>query len=410
MKIGYYSPGWPSKKIPNGIVKYLDILIKPINLKSHETVIFSSKVLSEKLLPNVIDLNTTIDNFKFNLFHNFLTKVGMGSSIKRGSPFIENLSFWINKVQHDPNLGLDVIEIEESFGWVKDLTCKINVPIIVKLHGPWFLNGEALGVDKNHKYDDRVKAERDGIVMAAGVTAPSQSVLDETRRYYGIELPNAKVIPNPVLPVNENNKWKLEKCIKNQILFVGRFDKHKGGDIVIKAFNIIAKKNKHAALVFAGPDRGVKVHSKLMSINEYINTNVMDKEIKKRIKYLGQVSSEKIEQLRRDSHITIMASRWENFANTVLEALAMGCPTVGTESGGTPEIIKNNITGLLSKVADPVSLADKIDILLSNDNLSIELGRNAATDMEIRYSPSKLACETLNYYNYIVALHKNNNL
>jgi len=406
MKIGYLSPGWPHENFPNGIVKYLDTITKELDRQGHDCFVFSSNIYEKSKYPNVVDLSETRDHFKSSgvnkIIQKISNKLGLKNFSEKDESFVNNFAFDMRKLERKDSRDFDILEMEESFGWAEDVVNKINVPVIVKLHGPWFLNGAALGVKKNKAFFKRIEAEGRGICAAAGIASPSKCVLEKVREYYGIELPNAQVLPNPIVNVCEEKKWTFSSCKKNQILFIGRFDKLKGGDIVINAFNLVAKKNKQAKLVFAGPDRGVKDGGHSMTIKEYIDRTIKDTGIKDRIRYLGQISSSEANQLRKESHVTIMASRWENFANTVTEALAVGCPTVGTESGGTPEIIKNNETGLLVKVDDSIDLAEKISLVLGDSKLAIKLSKNAATDVEKRFGSRRIAIETLNYYGDII--------
>ena len=53
--------------------------------------------------------------------------------------------------------------------------------------------------------------------------------------------------------------------------------------------------------------------------------------------------------------VVIVPSRWpEPFGRVALEALMMGTPVVASKRGGLPEIIKNDVTGIL---ADPTTEA-----------------------------------------------------
>src|SRR5207237_5245352 len=126
--------------------------------------------------------------------------------------------------------------MEESYGWASRIAPTSPVPLVVRLHGPWFLNGLANGVREDAAFHRRNLWERKGLIAAAGVTAPSRAVLDATRNRFGLELKNSAVIPNPVEPVNPDGRWSLQACDQNRVLVVGRFDRHKGGDLMIDAF------------------------------------------------------------------------------------------------------------------------------------------------------------------------------
>ncbi|NJL24944.1 MAG: glycosyltransferase family 4 protein [Calothrix sp. SM1_5_4] len=73
----------------------------------------------------------------------------------------------------------------------------------------------------------------------------------------------------------------------------------------------------------------------------------------------------------------VMPSYEENFANVLLEALASGLPTIGTRSGGTPEILDNGHTGLLCEPRSTTSLAAAMRSLLTDPDLRERLRERA---------------------------------
>jgi N-acetyl-alpha-D-glucosaminyl L-malate synthase BshA len=79
--------------------------------------------------------------------------------------------------------------------------------------------------------------------------------------------------------------------------------------------------------------------------------------------------------------VYVVPSRWEGFGMVVLEAWAAGVPVVGTRVGGIPEIIENEINGVLVK-PDPKNLADGIDSVLQDVQYQDKLTRNARKRLE----------------------------
>jgi glycosyltransferase involved in cell wall biosynthesis len=96
--------------------------------------------------------------------------------------------------------------------------------------------------------------------------------------------------------------------------------------------------------------------------------------------------------------VNVVCSRWESASYTVLEAAAMGCPTVGAKVGGIAEIIEDNVNGLLHRAGDPVDLAAKITQLLKDPAQAAELGRQAVAKCERRYYPEVVASRLVEFY------------
>ena len=137
--------------------------------------------------------------------------------------------------------GIQIFEMEDSLGRAFSVRRAISIPLCVRLHGPWFLNGTAEGVPEDRAFRQRVFAEGQAIASANIVSASSQDVLDRTRAYYNLDLPGAEVIYPPSSPIPPADRWRLEDASPNHILFVGRFDRHKGGDLIIEAFGRVLR-------------------------------------------------------------------------------------------------------------------------------------------------------------------------
>ena len=75
-----------------------------------------------------------------------------------------------------------------------------------------------------------------------------------------------------------------------------------------------------------------------------------------------------------ESDIFVLPSRHEGVANTLMEAIGMGMPIVATKVGGTPEVITNEVNGLLC-FPDAHDLAEKLAILIKDASLREKMSR-----------------------------------
>jgi len=370
--VAYLSPGWPGGFVANGIASYV--------ANSYEAL---------KSLGVIVYVLSTKTQFCF-LSKNIKTLKGSDYK-KRPEAIAAQVRKWKDEKK------IEIFEMGEMFGWAHFVAKNIPVPLIVKLHGPWFLNGRANGVPEDESFAKRVKDELRGMQSAAGVTAPSRDILRRTQTYYGVEFKNSRVIANPIKIIPAEERWKRGKHDKKKVLFVGRFDKHKGADILIEAFAAVLRKMPEAELLFVGPDCGLDKDGKHWTIKGYIE-RVIPVKYKRNVRWLGQLSAKEIIKLRKKSFLTIIPSRYENFGNVLLESMSYGCPTIASDVGGNPEIVENGRNGLLFQTENPEDLASKALSLLQDEALAERLGKQAAEDMGAKYHPQKIAHQMMDYY------------
>jgi glycosyltransferase involved in cell wall biosynthesis len=401
LSIGLMAPGWPPDAFPNGIVTYVATLSPALNNGGHRVAVLAGEVVGEPGDGRVHDFAQAW------LARSFGERVLDGFA-HRISP--EPARLWrlrralVKSVrQLISDEALDIFEMEESFGMSASIGRAVSIPVCVRLHGPWFLNGPVRGVPDDRVFRRRIRAEGRGLAMAAGVTAPSRDVLDRVRAYHRLSLPDAEVIPPPVAPVNAALRWKMEKCDASRVLFVGRFDRHKGGDLVIESFREISKRAPRARLVFVGPDRGfVADDRRTWRLAEFLQARLPGALESGQVEWLGQQPAGAVANLRRGAAVTVVASRYETFCYAAAEAMALGCPVVASRVGAIPEVIQDRANGLLCRPEDPADLAAKVIDLLENPTWAAELGAQAAIDCERLYHPDVIAARVVAFYRRVL--------
>jgi len=189
-----------------------------------------------------------------------------------------------------------------------------------------------------------------------------------------------KVIP----PGIDLKKFKPTKNKKNFILSIGRIAPEKNIKSLVSAFSKI--KGGELLIVGEGPEK-----------KEIINI-VHKSKRKEDIKFLKKTN--KPEKYYSKTKIFILPSNYEPFGLVLLEAMASGLPCIAFKPDGkkiitaSDEIIKNGKTGFLVK--DEKEMAEKIDLLLSDDKLREKMGKQARKEAE-KYSWEKTAKEILEF-------------
>ena len=399
LSVAYLSPGWPLSHFPNGIVAYIENLINGFDSNTQ------AYILANQTRGNVID-DHTVDlsaiSLHRTLVESCLDKLASRTSLSCAKRYLAKGSLYRHAKRINKGLDLlaikpDLIEVEESYGRALPLVERLSIPIVTRLHGPWFLLGDLVKDDPDN-LKARVKAEELAILASQGVTAPSENVLNHVREYYGHALPEARVIPNPIKSTPKHLRWQVDPSVPPSILFVGRFDSIKGADIAINAFRLVAAKNKDVELFFIGPDKGIEISGENYSLGGYLKNFIPELNIRERVKILGHCTSDEVAKLRQKANVTMITSRYENFPMSLLEALSAGSPTVGVAVGGIKEIIKDGFNGLLAEPESPESIAENIVALLDSPKKSEDISLNAIMDCEKRFSPVVVAKQSVAYY------------
>ena len=405
LTIGYTSPGWPLSHIPNGIVAYVQNITDGLD-ECVKHIVFAGTAAESNNQDSCIDLSKqrVTRNLLKKASDNILNKVQLPITAPiRYKRYLDYEALRLNSAIQQLSLPIDLLEIEESFGMAQSFIKISKIPVVTRIHGPWFTMGDILKVDQEWDFKLRIAYEGEAIKNTHGVTSPSLDVLDKVREYYDIALPHAQVIANPVKEVRVEKQWKYDMSKQPSILFVGRFDLHKGGDLMLESFRLLALKNKEIKLLFVGPDRGVSINGQLLSFGSYLERFIPEDNIKKRIQFLGHCNSDTIADLRKTALVTVICSRYENFSIALLESLASGCPTVATAVGGNKEIITHGYNGLLAEPESAESIAEEMLELIENPEMMKILSKNAIEDSKRRFSPTVIAAQTLDYYQTVLA-------
>ena len=185
---------------------------------------------------------------------------------------------------------------------------------------------------------------------------------------YGIKKPDNDSI------IKRKNFFKENNMNPNNftIGIFSRIEEQKGQHLVIQAISEI---DYDIQVFIIGHCMNQTYKRKLLSISS-------DKGLNNSIIFLDFVESPMTIMPCFD--LIILPTYEETFGLIVAESMLMGVPVIGSNAGGVPEIIKNEINGLLFQTKNYQSLRDKIKLLIEDDQM-----RNRIKDEGIKYSNSQ---------------------
>ena len=200
------------------------------------------------------------------------------------------------------------------------------------------------------------------------------------------ELSNVTVIPDPITIEVNREKVKSEKCPK-RVVTIGRYAYQKGYDLLLQAWANIEK---------------LKKFEDVKEVNEWtldIYGQGNQTDYRKLMAELGIDTDrchlngpiEDVVKVYQDSSIFVLSSRFEGFGMVLVEAMACGLPVVSFDCpAGPDEIITDGVDGLLVPYGDVHALAEKIILLMSDEDIRRRIGQQALQTAQ-RYDMANLA-------------------
>lgn len=171
---------------------------------------------------------------------------------------------------------------------------------------------------------------------------------------------------------------------------VGRLSREKGYEDLLLAFSFLKKKHLKIKLLIIGEgklkDYLVKVATHLKIGNDVVFTGFVN-DVNN---YLGAID------------IFVLSSYTEGMPIALLEAMYMSKPIVATAVGGVQKIIKDKVNGILVQPACPQKLAEKIELLITNKEMAVKIGREAKKEAKKKYSVGVMVSQYENLYENII--------
>ena len=185
-------------------------------------------------------------------------------------------------------------------------------------------------------------------------------------------VPHDKVIycPNGIPEQSITEVYEKPILETPQILFLSNLIESKGVYVLLGACKILNAKHIAFRCIFVGGEGDIT--------EEEFQHKVAESGLQDSVNYLGKKFGADKEQIYSESDIFALPSYYykECFPLVLLEAMQHGLPIVSTPEGGIQSIIKEGETGFLVNQNDEKALAEKLECLILNPELSKKMGAN----------------------------------
>ncbi|MGN7299624.1 N-acetyl-alpha-D-glucosaminyl L-malate synthase BshA [Ferdinandcohnia sp. SAFN-114] len=263
-----------------------------------------------------------------------------------------------------------------------------DVKIVTTLHGT---DITVLGYDPS-----LTELIRFGIEQSDAVTAVSQSLVDQT---YELIEPKKEIktiynfVDEKIYYKRDVNDLRSQYGIEEDervIIHVSNFRKVKRVPDVIRAFDLVQKEVKSKLLLVGdGPE--------LTTACKLIDELGLDD----KVLLLGK--QENLAELYSISDLKLLLSEKESFGLVLIEAMACGVPTIGTNVGGIPEVIEDGVDGYICELGDIKDIANKAINLLSDIELHQKMSNQAIKSVQQKFNSERIVSNYEDLYYSILS-------
>jgi glycosyltransferase involved in cell wall biosynthesis len=151
----------------------------------------------------------------------------------------------------------------------------------------------------------------------------------------------------------------------------------KGLDLLLQAFARIAAPGRKLVIVGSGPlGTHIEGLASSLALQPYCHF---------------EPATNAVADWLRAIDVFVLPSRSEALSNALMEAMACGCAVIASDTGGNPELVSHDSTGLLFPSGDVEALAAALARLADNPSLRASLGARAASLIRERFTLAKAA-------------------
>ena len=242
-------------------------------------------------------------------------------------------------------------------------------------------------------------------ISASGIITNSQYNKEEIARHLpGDQTEKIKVIYNGIdLSYFQRGEKRAPSCQAVKILCVARITEQKGLEYLLRACSIVRETGYRVQCeIIGGPVRP-------MYTNYWLRLKRLHKllGLQDQVSFLGAQPFRRVMEAYRGADLVVLPSvvgrdgSRDVTPNVLLEAMAMQVPVVSTHVSGIPEIIEDQVSGLLVAPRDEVALARKMIQIIEDGELRERLKKGARERIEARFDMEKNILQFMEFFTHL---------
>lgn len=152
------------------------------------------------------------------------------------------------------------------------------------------------------------------------------------------------------------------------IAFLSHMVIEKGPILLLQSLAELKRRGKDFRAIFAGGRMSPECKLEFERL-------VAESSLEECVSYVGPVYGEDKDRFLRSADIFVFPSFYDAFGLVTLEAMSYGLPVIAIKQGSNPDIIQNSVTGFLVEKGNSQVLADKLQVLLEDNDLRKSMGK-----------------------------------
>jgi glycosyltransferase involved in cell wall biosynthesis len=177
------------------------------------------------------------------------------------------------------------------------------------------------------------------------------------------------------------------------LIYVGNLTAPKRAETIIRAMQKVTEMYADCRLVLIGEGT---LRPSLEALADELG-------LRKHVHFCGALPHEEVLQMLKCADVFVHCSDYEGLGMAVMEAMGAGLPVVASRVGGVPDLVLEGKTGFMIPPDDVERYAEKILLLLKNDQLRQELGSNARRFAEKHLNKQTILAQLETVYGEILA-------
>ncbi len=276
---------------------------------------------------------------------------------------------------------------------IKRLT---GIPFAITFHALGMIRKIYQGL--NDKFpSNRIEIERELVMEADKIIAECPQDKKDLIHFYDADERKIVVIPcgfnqHEFAPVGKMEARKVLKLDPKEkiLLQLGRMVPRKGVDNVIRSLSRLKQKGVVCKLLVVGGESDCASEILTPEIGR-LRSIAKEEGVEEQVVFVGSKSRDLLKYYYSASDIFITTPWYEPFGITPLEAMACGTPVIGSNVGGIKYTVLEGKTGLLVPPKDPMALALRVSLMLSNPELLESMSRHSLTRVNALFTWKKVA-------------------